>query len=1299
MWMVNKRNVCRAIVGLLLLGAASAMMGAAMELTWERSRGDASPDMQCSYSIFPTTRNFFANGGGTDLEVTAGVGCAWTAVSNDPWIGITAGASGSGDGRVSYTVAANTGPARTGTMTIAGRTFTVTQDNGCEFETSLTNQTFSAAGGVTSVSVTAGGGCAWVATTSDSWITITSGASGVGSGAVGITVAPNAGVERFGRVTIAGRLFAVRQLTDCTFGLTPGAQNFTSAGGDGTVSVSTAGSCVWTGATVTNTMPELPRVYLDTTEVPSNGAQIDVPAGGDFQAALNQAQPGDVITLAAGASYTGNFTLPVKTGSGWITIRTSAPDSSLPGPDARITPAYASVLPKILTPNVEPAIIAASGAHHYRFQGVEIAAAPSSAFVYNLVLLGEQETTLAALPRDLIFDRVYIHGAPAFTLRRGIALNSASTAIINSYIADCHEVGIDSQAIGSWNGPGPYKIVNNYLEGSGENVIFGGSDPAIPNLVPSDIEFRRNHCFKPLSWRIGDPTYAGIPWGVKNLFELKNAQRVLIDGNLFEHNWTMGQAGLAILFTVRNQGGAAPWSVVRDVTFTNNILRKVAGGINMLGLDNNHISQPTRRIRIANNLLSEIDGQIWSGSGVAFQLLNSPGDVTIENNTIFHTGNVVATGDTPSENFLFRNNLFPHNEYGIKGDERGPGNSTIQTYLRGAQVRRNVMVGGPAWSYPAENFFPATMAEVLFENFAGGNYRLAAASPYNNAGTNGHDIGADFDQLEAAQGGNALPAAAVSTASWITITSGASGMGNGTVTYTVAHNSGGSRTGTIVIAGMTFTVTQEAGCAVALDSSAQTFPASGGAGAVGVSAVAGCDWTTASSAPWLVVTSGAGGEGSGNVTFTVAVNTGPERTGTLTIGGQTLTVTQASGLVGLQFYPLAYPIRLLDTRAGFAGCDAPGAKISGGTARLQTAAGRTCSGLTIPSTARALTGNITTVESGGGFLTLYPSDVSRPTVANSNYGVNEILNNVFTVGLGGGDGAFNIYVTTNTDVVIDVTGYYAPPGQGGLYFHPLPRPIRLLETRVGPPSGCYKPGTPLPEKTETEQQATGVCDGLTIPANARAIVGNATTVNPQGTGYQYFTFFPADASRPTVASSNYLAGQIMNGPFTVGLSSGGAFRLYPTTQTDLVIDVSGYYSPDATDVNGAGYLFYPLVRPVRLLETRPNFNGCYTTGAELVAESVRTQPARGICSSLEIPAAAAGVVGNATVVQPQAGGWLTFWPSDAAQQPTVAASNYTTGQIFNRHFIVGLGAVDGAFKIYPRATTHLVIDLSGYFAP
>jgi len=398
---------------------------------------------------------------------------------------------------------------------------------------------------------------------------------------------------------------------------------------------------------------------------------------------------------------------------------------------------------------------------------------------------------------------------------------------------------------------------------------------------------------------------------------------------------------------------------------------------------------------------------------------------------------------------------------------------------------------------------------------------------------------------------------------------------------------------------------------------------------------------------------------------------------------------------GLQFFPLAHPVRLLDTRPGQTGCDAPGVPIAGGTFRLQTAR-RTCDGLAIPANAAAITGNITTVESAGGFLTLFPSDAAQPTVANSNYGPNEVVNNVFTIGLSAADGSFKIFALNTTHVVVDVTGYYAPPSAGGLFFHPLPHPIRMLETRAGQ-TGCTLPNAPLSANTETTQQARITCDGVTIPAAALAIAGNATTINPAAPG-GFLTLFPANAVRPLVASSNFVTGQIMNGPFTVGLSPSGTFKIFSSTTTDLVVDVLGYYSAEATDANGTGLLFNPLPRPVRLLETRPGQTGCTThSSLPMAGGTENLQPVRGICDGVTIANTALAIVGNATVVNSN-GGFLTFWPSDAVR-PVVATSNFNPGQIFNRHFTVGLGKSDGKFKIFSLLTTDLIIDVSGYFAP
>jgi len=539
---------------------------------------------------------------------------------------------------------------------------------------------------------------------------------------------------------------------------------------------------------------------------------------------------------------------------------------------------------------------------------------------------------------------------------------------------------------------------------------------------------------------------------------------------------------------------------------------------------------------------------------------------------------------------------------------------------------------------------------------------------------------------------------ATSNAAWLIVTSGATGSGNGTVGYSVAPNAGAARVGTMTIAGQTFTVMQGCPTIVVNPPTASSgmvgtaynlaFSATGGTGPYSFTRVTG------TLPPGLTLATSGALTGTpttaGSFNFTVQAMDANGCTGTRAYNNVLISGN------GLQFYTLPTPVRLLDTRPGASpnACSQPNAPIAGGTSRTQPA--RSFCGL--PANAQAITGNVTTVNSGGGYLTLYPSGATQPTVASTNYGVNEIINNVFTVGLGAADGAFNIFALNTTDVVVDVTGYYAPPATGGLYFHTLPAPARLLETRAGQPVGCVLPGAPLTGGQDSLQTATTACMG--IPATARAIVGNATTVSPQGGGF--LTIFPADAIRPVVASSNYNFNQVVNGPFTVGLSATGQFKIFTLATTDLIVDVLGYYSTEATDANSAGLLFTPLGHPVRLVETRSNpanLTGCFKPNAPLNGSQVYTQTARGLCDGLTIPATALGVVGNATVITPLGGGFLTLWPSTAATQPSVATANYNAGQVVNRHFIVGLGSGDGAFKMFSLATTDLVIDLSGYFAP
>jgi hypothetical protein len=486
-------------------------------------------------------------------------------------------------------------------------------------------------------------------------------------------------------------------------------------------------------------------LLLSETSMTTQAATLSVPAGGDLQSAINEARGGDVIELQAGASFVGPFTLPVKSGESYITVQSSHL-AALPAEGERVTPADAQWMPKILSAGRgEPALRTAPSAHHFRFIGIEFAPTDASAMMYHVIGLGSvgaEQDTLSEVPHHLQFDRCYIHAHPTQQLIRGVMLNSAETSITNCYISDFKAKGFDSQAIAGWNGPGPYKIINNYLEGAGENIIFGGSDPSIANLVPSDIEIRRNHLSKPLSWR-------GV-WTVKNLFELKNARRVQVTGNVMEHNWGDAQTGEAILLTVRNQDGGAPWSVVEDVELTNNIVRHVGAGINVLGHDYYHASQQTKRIVVRNNFFDDIDGVRWQGRGEFLLITEGAGELIIDHNTVRQTGSVIMAGGGEHQPFEFTNNIIAHNEYGIKGDGTASGNQSLATYFPQAKVLRNLIVGANAAKYPADNFYPADFSAARFVDATNGIYQLRADSKYRGRGTDGKDLGCDFEALAAA---------------------------------------------------------------------------------------------------------------------------------------------------------------------------------------------------------------------------------------------------------------------------------------------------------------------------------------------------------------------------------------------------------------------------------------------------------------------------------------------------------------------------------------------------------------------
>jgi len=541
--------------------------------------------------------------------------------------------------------------------------------------------------------------------------------------------------------------------------MTPGGQggaggsssSSTGSGGQGGAPISSIGCPA--GITASSSVKQLlPQAVVDTKYVAPKGMVHSVKAGEDLQSVINAASPGDVIEIEAGATFTGTFTLPNKSGNDWITIRTSTKDADLPAEGTRIQPSDAAKLPKLVLPaDTGPVIAFAPGAHHYRLLGLEISPSPG-VYIHSLIDIGASVSTEADIPHHIVIDRSYLHGDATAGTRRGIALGGSHVGVVDSYLTDFKEMGADSQAIGGWNGPGPYKIINNRLEGAGENIMFGGAPSALPNNIPSDIEVCGNHFYKPLAWR-------NEAWTVKNLFEIKNAQRVLFAGNVLENSWAAAQVGFAVVLTPRGEGGAVP-GVVFDLTFTLNHIVHSASGINLAGNDDSGPSGGSKRVVMTNNLLEDINRMTFGGDGRIFQVITpqmATEGLEIAHNTASIAGNsFLVMGDSVpvASNFVFRDNLVPHGDYGAFGSGQGEGTNALNFFAPGAVFTNNAIFGGgSAASYPGGNLFPADAAACGFVDFAGGDFTLNADSSLAKAASDGLAIGADITAVRKATAG------------------------------------------------------------------------------------------------------------------------------------------------------------------------------------------------------------------------------------------------------------------------------------------------------------------------------------------------------------------------------------------------------------------------------------------------------------------------------------------------------------------------------------------------------------------
>jgi len=515
------------------------------------------------------------------------------------------------------------------------------------------------------------------------------------------------------------------------------------------------------------------QVLTFCTPVPAVRREVTVTTGEELQRALDQAAGGDVIVLATDGTFhpsapEGSFMLRNRQipPDQWVTVRSASrafdTNGALP-PNSRVDKANANVMPKLRASAANAsAIRAESGARGYRLIGLDIGADDGVVQLANLVELGSsKETRVEAEPSDIVIDRCYLHGNDTGDYRRGVALNGVRMAIVDSYLENFHDAHSDSQAIGGWNGAGPFKIVNNFLEGASENIMFGGGDPAVEGLVPSDIEIRRNLSTKRLAWKS-----AGV--AAKNAFELKNARRVLVDGNTFERVWTSGQSGTAIVLKSANQDGRCTWCVTEFVTFSNNIVRDAASGMVInaaeTGVKGVPMPRAANHIRVSNVLFQNIGAGEWGTGGKLLRVTNGVANVEITHVTSTSNPNGILDAQNSADlnpNLVFKHNIVERKLYGI-GAGGNEGIATITKNFAPFVYNQNVLVNTSTETNQAivddalkSRYPPVTVVVPSWDaiGFQKGTFRLAPTSRFYRAGDDGRDLGADVDALERAQSG------------------------------------------------------------------------------------------------------------------------------------------------------------------------------------------------------------------------------------------------------------------------------------------------------------------------------------------------------------------------------------------------------------------------------------------------------------------------------------------------------------------------------------------------------------------
>jgi hypothetical protein len=514
------------------------------------------------------------------------------------------------------------------------------------------------------------------------------------------------------------------------------------------------------------------------------GKSWPVHAGGNLQTVLNGVACGDEVVIDAGALFSGNFITPlINCPTRPVLVRTAS-IASLPA-GVQVLQSQANLMPTLTTPNDNSVLGFANGTSGWYFAGINFTVTTGVQDLWDLILLSASATAVSQLPSNVTFDRVLVHGNDQMCVR-GFLADAVNFALINSQVYDFVDTVQDTQAVLAYNSPGPFLIANNYLEATGENIMFGGGGtPTIPGNIPSDITVRLNNLNKLIAWyhQPGPCGLTGQPpcYDVKNNFECKDCQRALVDSNIMSYAVAQGQ-GQCVILNIFSGFYAF------DVTFSNNLCQYAGGGYTVNGF----ATTSTARVLFRNNLMQGVSPK-WGGTtGGSLEVAGPTLDLTVDHNTCINTGpNGTSNGSyfgdqPPSTNigFSFTNNIGG----GALSADGDNSLMALEDFPAGSNLSYDVFVGdtwpqgcfdcdpeGPP--YPTVNHFseatstatpagnpapcnypagitsacqPLNWALVGFVDYTTGNYKLAPTSPYYKGGSDGADIGANVTAVLAA---------------------------------------------------------------------------------------------------------------------------------------------------------------------------------------------------------------------------------------------------------------------------------------------------------------------------------------------------------------------------------------------------------------------------------------------------------------------------------------------------------------------------------------------------------------------